>query len=139
MTIAEASKVFGVNTAYIKLARVVLQSGDDDLITKVKNGQLQLTTAAEEVQDGRPRKERAQKATHHSKKRAPAPNTCKRHTILLKRPFDGLPELLRMILTGDLDKMSAEEWERVEHTAPRIQAFFNRYVEHFDISFIPHE
>jgi uncharacterized short protein YbdD (DUF466 family) len=73
MTIAEASEAFGVNAAYIKDARVILQSGDDALIAEVKKGKKQLTVAAKEVRNRRAEQARTKKATHQSEKPAPGP------------------------------------------------------------------
>jgi hypothetical protein len=65
MKIEEASDAFGVSTAYIKDARVVLKSRDPDLITMVKNGQTHVTRAAKQVRETRPKKVRAKKTIHH--------------------------------------------------------------------------
>jgi hypothetical protein len=67
VTVAEASKVFGVNTSYIKMARQVLGSGDGDLIAEVKNCRKQLADAAREVQSRRSKQERVKKVRRSDK------------------------------------------------------------------------
>jgi hypothetical protein len=71
MKIQEASDAFGVSTAYIKDARVVLNSGDPDLITVVKNGQTLVTYAAKQVRARTPKKVRAKKTIHNLENPAP--------------------------------------------------------------------
>jgi ParB-like chromosome segregation protein Spo0J len=85
MTVAEASKVFGVNTRYIKMARLVLGSGDGDLIAEVKDCRKQLADAAREVQSRRSKQERVTK-TQRSDKPPPASEPGK-NTL---EPGDGL-------------------------------------------------
>jgi hypothetical protein len=67
MTVAEASKVFGVNTLYIKMARHVLGSGDANLIAAVMNCRKQLAEAAGEVQSRKSKQERVKKAQRSDK------------------------------------------------------------------------
>lgn len=85
MTVAEASKVFGVNTRYIKMARLVLRSGDGDLIAEVKDCRKQLADAVGEVQSRRSKQERVKKAQRSDK---PPPVSKPGENTL--EPVDGL-------------------------------------------------